>query len=133
MLCTGLLATAVMTSCSLQGPSQVWSCLNEAVPCMGLHLRRRGLVVQAKNKALAAAGATVPKSFEDFEGAIRAVFEGLVKEGTVTPRPDVAAPTVPLDLEAAKKAGKVGVAAAPACMPVHCRPINHAGINLPFG
>ncbi|KAK9803247.1 hypothetical protein WJX73_009672 [Symbiochloris irregularis] len=64
---------------------------------------------QAKNKALAAAGATVPKSFEDFEAAITAVYDGLVKEGHITPRPDVAAPAVPMDLEAAKKAGKVRV------------------------
>lgn len=66
------------------------------------------MAAQAKNKALAAAGATVPQSFEEFEAAIRTVYEGLVKEGSLTPRPDVAAPAVPMDLDAASKAGKVG-------------------------
>ena len=64
--------------------------------------------MQAKNEALAAAGAIVPTSFEAFEGTIRDTFARMVAEGAITPRPDVDAPSVPQDLEAAKKAGKVG-------------------------
>ena len=63
--------------------------------------------MQAKNEALAAAGAIVPTSFEAFEGTIRDTFARMVKEGAITPCPDVDAPSVPQDLEAAKKAGKV--------------------------
>ena len=63
--------------------------------------------VQAKNKALKAAGAIVPESFEGFESAIKEVYQGLVQDGTIIPQADVAAPAVPQDLEAAKKAGKV--------------------------
>lgn len=63
--------------------------------------------MQAKNEALAAAGAIVPTSFEAFEGTIRDTFARMVAEGAITPRPDVDAPSVPQDLEAAKKAGKV--------------------------
>ena len=68
--------------------------------------------MQAKNRALKAAGAVVPESFEGLEGAIRGVYEELVTAGTIEPQPDVAAPAMPMDLEAAKKAGKV----RPCCM-----------------
>ena len=49
----------------------------------------------------------VPESFEGLEGAIQGVYQGLVEAGTITPTQEVAAPAMPLDLEAAKKAGKV--------------------------
>ncbi|CAK0786660.1 ATP-citrate synthase beta chain protein 1 [Coccomyxa viridis] len=64
---------------------------------------------QAKNAALKEAGAVVPDSFEAFEGAIKATYNKLVAEGTLVPQPDVPPPSVPMDLEAAKKAGKVRV------------------------
>ena len=63
--------------------------------------------MQAKNEALAEAGAIVPESFEGLESTIKATYERLVKEGTLVPQPDTPPPAVPLDLEAAKKAGKV--------------------------
>lgn len=50
----------------------------------------------------------VPDSFEAFEGAIKQTYDKLVADGKLTPQPDVPPPSVPLDLEAAKKAGKVG-------------------------
>lgn len=62
---------------------------------------------QAKNAALAAVGAVVPESFEGFEGAIAATYKRLVEEGVVVPAPDVVVPGIPMDLEAAMKAGKV--------------------------
>lgn len=70
---------------------------------------------QGKNKALADAGAIVPDSFEAFEGAIAKAFKSLADGGKLTPQPNVIAPTIPLDLEAAKKAGKVKIA-FPSCI-----------------
>ncbi|CAL5222053.1 g4352 [Coccomyxa viridis] len=64
---------------------------------------------QAKNEALKDAGAVVPDSFEAFEGAIKETYDKLVAEGKLVPQPDTPPPSVPLDLEAAKKAGKVRV------------------------
>lgn len=64
---------------------------------------------QAKNEALAAAGAVVPESFEDLEAAIKRVYEGLVGEGVITPAPIHTPPTVPEDLASARRAGKVRV------------------------
>lgn len=49
----------------------------------------------------------MPDSFEGFEVAIKETYDKLVKEGVIEPQPDVPAPNVPLDLEAAKKQGKV--------------------------
>ena len=66
-----------------------------------------GVLCKAKNAALKEAGAVVPDSFEAFEGAIKATYDKLVAEGTLVPQPDVPPPSVPMDLEAAKKAGKV--------------------------
>jgi hypothetical protein len=65
------------------------------------------MLLQAKNAALKEAGAVVPDSFEALEGAIKATYDRLVAEGVLVPQPDVPAPDVPMDLEAAKKAGKV--------------------------
>lgn len=65
------------------------------------------VLCQAKNAALRDAGAVVPDSFEAFEGAIKATYDKLVVEGKLVPQPDVPPPSVPMDLEAAKKAGKV--------------------------
>ena len=62
---------------------------------------------QAKNEALRAAGAIVPTSFEDFESAINSVFLELKEQGVVGEIVEVPPPAVPMDLEAAKKAGKV--------------------------
>lgn len=62
---------------------------------------------QAKNAALRDAGAAVPESFEGFEAEISATYNRLVDEGVMTPAADVAVPPIPMDLEAATKAGKV--------------------------
>ena len=72
-----------------------------------VHMLTAGVLCQAKNAALKEAGAVVQDSFEAFEGAIKATYDKLVAEGTLVPQPDVPAPSVPMDLEAAKKAGKV--------------------------
>lgn len=70
---------------------------------------------QAKNAALKDAGAIVPTSFEDFEPTIKATFQRLVEEGVVVPQPDEPARELPLDLAAAKKAGKVRVPTSIIC------------------
>ena len=76
--------------------------------------------MQAKNEALKDAGAVVPDSFEAFEGAIKETYDKLVAEGKLVPQPDTSPPSVPLDLEAAKKAGKVGLTSRrDACMSSH--------------
>lgn len=63
--------------------------------------------MQDKNAALKAAGAIVPESFEGFEGIIKKTYDQLVQEGHIQPQPETEVKTVPLDLDAAKKAGKV--------------------------
>ena len=68
----------------------------------------------AKNKALRDAGAVVPDSFEGFEAAIKKTYEELVAAGKApAPRPraerSASAPSLPLDLAAAKRSGVVRV------------------------
>lgn len=64
---------------------------------------------QAKNAALRAAGAVVPDSFEDLEPTIKRVYDELVGAGTIVPAPLPPPPSVPEDLAAAKRAGRVRV------------------------
>lgn len=59
----------------------------------------------AKNAALGAAGAIVPKSFDDYGDRIREAYETLVKKGTIVPAKDVVAPILPMDYAAALKNG----------------------------
>ena len=82
--------------------------------------------VQAKNSALKEAGAVVPESFEDFEGAIKATYNKMVKEGSLKPQPDIPAPSVPQDLIAAQKAGKVRAAGKPQSWP----PKQHSPLGI---
>ncbi len=69
----------------------------------------------AKNKALADAGAYVPKSFDDFGDKIKEVYEQLKAKGTIVEKPEPAVPTVPEDFAAALKAGKIRKAANVIC------------------
>ena len=70
-------------------------------------MRKALLAVQDKNAALKAAGAIVPGSFEGFEGIIKRTYDELVEAGQIQPQPESEVKTVPMDLDAAKKAGKV--------------------------
>eukprot|EP00878_Enallax_costatus_P011558 GHUV01012066.1.p1 GENE.GHUV01012066.1~~GHUV01012066.1.p1 ORF type:complete len:354 (+),score=114.52 GHUV01012066.1:1307-2368(+) len=63
--------------------------------------------VQAKNVALAEAGAIVPDSFEGLEGAVRDTFNRLVDDGVLKPQPDIEVPEIPMDLATAVKLKKV--------------------------
>lgn len=61
----------------------------------------------AKNKALAEAGAYVPKSFDDFGDKIKEVYERLKANGTIVEKPEPPIPQVPEDFADALKAGKI--------------------------
>lgn len=61
----------------------------------------------AKNRALAAAGAIVPDSFDTFDRAIRDTFNRLVEDGTIVPRAEPPVPRVPMDYSWAKNLGLV--------------------------
>ncbi|CAL1686648.1 unnamed protein product [Lasius platythorax] len=61
----------------------------------------------AKNAALKAAGAYVPDSFDTLGDLIQTVYEKLVKDGTVMPKPEVPPPTVPMDYNWARELGLI--------------------------
>lgn len=61
----------------------------------------------AKNKALRAAGASVPNSFDDLGERIKDVFEQLVTKGVIEPREEVAPPPVPMDFSWARELGLI--------------------------
>jgi len=61
----------------------------------------------AKNRALAAAGATVPNSFDTLGEVIRETYEGMVASGAIVPAPEPRAPTVPIDYSWAQELGLI--------------------------
>lgn len=61
----------------------------------------------AKNEALTAAGAHVPKSFDTLGDVIQQVYEHLVKQGVIVPAPEVPPPTVPMDYSWARELGLI--------------------------
>lgn len=61
----------------------------------------------AKNKALADAGAHVPKSFDELGQVIKDVYDNLVADGIIVPRPEEAPPTVPMDYAWARELGLI--------------------------
>lgn len=61
----------------------------------------------AKNQALKAAGAYVPHSFDDLDKTIKMVYEKLVNDGTIIPKPEIRPPTVPMDYNWAQELGLI--------------------------
>uniref|UniRef100_U5EZ83 ATP-citrate synthase n=1 Tax=Corethrella appendiculata TaxID=1370023 RepID=U5EZ83_9DIPT len=61
----------------------------------------------AKNKALAAAGAHVPDSFDTLGDLIESVYANLVKSGEIVPVEEVPPPTVPMDYSWARELGLI--------------------------
>lgn len=61
----------------------------------------------AKNKAFRAAGAIVPKSFDDYGEKIGQTYKKLVADGVIKEKPVVEAPTVPMDYAVALKEKKI--------------------------
>jgi len=62
---------------------------------------------EAKNKAMRDAGAHVPDSFDDFGALIKRVFDKLVKDGIIVPRPEPEVPTIPMDYSWAQQLGLI--------------------------
>ncbi|OQS07796.1 ATP-citrate synthase, partial [Thraustotheca clavata] len=62
---------------------------------------------EAKNAALAHAGAIVPANFDQFGQAIRDTYNKLVASGALVPRPEPPIPAVPMDYAWAKKLGMI--------------------------
>merc|ERR1719346_9874 len=61
----------------------------------------------AKNKALKASGASVPDSFNEFGKKIGEIYQKLVGDGTIVPRPEVPPPPVPMDYAWAREVGLI--------------------------
>jgi len=61
----------------------------------------------AKNEALREAGAYVPDSFDNLDATIRSVYEQLLVDGVIFPRPEVRPPTVPMDYSWAQELGLI--------------------------
>lgn len=61
----------------------------------------------AKNAALKAAGAIVPNSFDDYGEKIAMVYNDLVKKKIIIPKPEPIVPKIPMDYNAAVKAGLI--------------------------
>eukprot|EP01060_Flectonema_neradi_P030784 TRINITY_DN453_c0_g1_i1.p1 TRINITY_DN453_c0_g1~~TRINITY_DN453_c0_g1_i1.p1 ORF type:complete len:1081 (+),score=252.29 TRINITY_DN453_c0_g1_i1:67-3243(+) len=66
----------------------------------------------AKNKAMAAAGAHVPTSFDSFGSKINEVFKTLLEKGVASPQKEPEPPQVPMDYAWAKKLGLIRKPAA---------------------
>lgn len=62
---------------------------------------------EAKNKAMADAGAIVPPSFDAFGSTIRKTYEKLVNEGVIKRREEPDVPTVPMDYSWAQQLGLI--------------------------
>lgn len=60
-----------------------------------------------KNAALRAAGAHVPKTFDDFGQVIMRVYNDLVDNGSIVPKDEVPPPTVPMDYSWARELGLI--------------------------
>ena len=66
----------------------------------------------AKNEALAKAGAIVPDNFNDFAVKIGETFASLVDEGTLVVGPEITPPQLPMDYSWAKQMGLIRKPAA---------------------
>lgn len=61
----------------------------------------------AKNTAMAAAGAYVPRSFDAIGEKMYEVYAGLVANGTIIPKPEPPVPKIPMDYIWAKRLGLI--------------------------
>eukprot|EP00753_Platysulcus_tardus_P001373 PLAT11309.1.p2 GENE.PLAT11309.1~~PLAT11309.1.p2 ORF type:complete len:1120 (+),score=597.79 PLAT11309.1:36-3395(+) len=73
----------------------------------GALARGKGETADAKNAALAAAGAIVPRNFDEFAACIKAAFDALLEHGIVTPMDEPEKPVVPMEYDWAKKLGLI--------------------------
>ena len=61
----------------------------------------------AKNAAMAAAGAHVPKSFDAIGEKIYEIYSDLVSKGVIVPKPEPPTPKIPMDFNWAKRLGLI--------------------------
>ncbi|PUU75994.1 citrate synthase-like protein [Tuber borchii] len=66
----------------------------------------------SKNAAMKEAGFHVPDTFEEFPQTLAAVYQGLVKAGTIVPQPEPVVPKIPIDYSWAQELGLVRKPAA---------------------
>ncbi|CUS11142.1 unnamed protein product [Tuber aestivum] len=66
----------------------------------------------SKNAAMKEAGFHVPDTFEEFPQTLAAVYQGLVKAGTILPQPEPVVPKIPIDYSWAQELGLVRKPAA---------------------
>ncbi|KAH0490498.1 hypothetical protein TgHK011_001965 [Trichoderma gracile] len=65
-----------------------------------------------KNQSMRDAGFHVPNTFEDMPAVLKEVYEKLVKEGTIVPRPEPGVPKIPIDYSWAQELGLIRKPAA---------------------
>ncbi|RSH86479.1 citrate synthase [Apiotrichum porosum] len=66
----------------------------------------------AKNRAMRAAGFIVPETFEDLPDVLKVVYDKLVENGTIVPKPEQEPPQIPMDYQWASKLGLIRKPAA---------------------
>ncbi len=86
----------------------------------------------AKNRALREAGAIVPDSFDDFGDRLREVYERLVSEGKITPRPEPEVPEIPMDYADALKQGVIRKPTTFICSISDDRGEEHSYLGVPI-
>ncbi|GAA5888457.1 hypothetical protein JCM16303_002774 [Sporobolomyces ruberrimus] len=67
---------------------------------------------EAKNNAMRAAGFIVPPTFEDLPQVLKETYDKLVANGTISPKAEVVAPSIPIDYKWAQELGMVRKPAA---------------------
>ncbi|KAI1632426.1 citrate synthase-like protein [Biscogniauxia mediterranea] len=65
-----------------------------------------------KNKMMKEAGIHVPDTFEDLPQTLKAVYDGLVKDGTIVPAAEPVVPKIPMDYSWAQELGLIRKPAA---------------------
>ncbi|KAF8198645.1 citrate synthase-like protein [Pholiota molesta] len=61
----------------------------------------------AKNKAMREAGFIVPGTFEELPHVLKETYEALVRNGTISPKPEVEPPVIPMDYKWAQELGLI--------------------------
>lgn len=65
-----------------------------------------------KNKTMREAGIYVPETFEEMPATLAQVYQKLVKDGTIKPKPEPAVPKIPIDYSWAQELGLIRKPAA---------------------
>ena len=65
-----------------------------------------------KNQSMKDAGFHVPATFEDMPDVLKALYDGLVKKGTIKPQPEPVVPKIPIDYSWAQELGLIRKPAA---------------------